>query len=55
MSRRVLYVAFGDKFIKEMLFSAECVKRHCPDMQMTVFTDRQVGPGGLQRSCRLVR
>ena len=42
MNRGVLYIAFGDNFIKEMLFSAESVKRHCPEMHITVFTDRQV-------------
>ena len=42
MERGVLYIAFGDNFIKEMLFSAESVKKHSPDLHITVFTDRDV-------------
>lgn len=41
-NKGVLYIAFGKNFIKEMLFSAESVKRHCPNMHITVFADRLV-------------
>jgi len=42
VDRGVLYIAFGKNFIKEMLFSAESVKKHNPDMHITVFTDRPI-------------
>ena len=42
MKRGVLYIAFGDNFIKEMLFSAESVKKHNPELHITVFADRPV-------------
>jgi len=42
MNRGVLYIAFGDNFIEEMLFSAESVKKHCPDLHITVFADREI-------------
>ena len=42
MSRGVLYIAFGDNFVKEMLLSAESVKKHNPDLHITAFIDKQV-------------
>lgn len=39
-TRGVLYVAFGDNFLKELLFSAESVKKYNPDLHITVFADR---------------
>jgi len=42
INKGVLYIAFGDNFIKEMLYSAESVKKHNPDMHITVFTDRPI-------------
>jgi len=42
MSRGVLYIVFGDNFIQEMKFSIESVKKHNPDMHITVFSDRDV-------------
>jgi len=39
MNRGVLYIAFGENFIKEMLFSAESLKKHNPNLPITVFSD----------------
>ena len=39
MNRGILYIAFGENFIKEMLFSAESVKKHNPNLPITVFSD----------------
>lgn len=39
MKRGVLYIAFGENFIKELKFSAESVKKYNPDLEITVFTD----------------
>ena len=41
MERGILYIAFGDNFIKELCFSAETVKRHNPDLHITAFTDKE--------------
>ena len=41
-NRGVLYIAFNDNFIKEALLSAESVKKHCPDLDVTFFSDRMV-------------
>lgn len=42
MSRGVLYIAFGEYFVKELLFSAESVKKHNPDLHITAFIDREI-------------
>ena len=42
MDRGVFYIAFGENFIKEMLFSAESVKRHNPNLHITAFVDREL-------------
>ena len=42
MNKGVLYIAFGEHFVKEMLFSAESVKKHNPDLHVTAFIDRQI-------------
>ena len=41
MKRGVLYIVFGDNFIKEMKFSAESVKKYNPDLHITVFSDKK--------------
>jgi len=41
-SRGVLYIVFGDNFIKEMKYSAESVKRYNPDLHITAFADKPV-------------
>lgn len=42
MSKGVLYIAFGDNFLKEMQLSAESVKKHNPDLHITAFTDKKI-------------
>lgn len=42
MKRGVLYIAFGDNFLKELKFSAESVKKHCPDLHITAFSDKKI-------------
>lgn len=42
MNRGVLYIAFGDPFLKEMLLSAESVKKHCSDLHITAFADQPI-------------
>lgn len=42
MNRGVLYIAFGENFIKEVLISAESVKRHNPNLDITIFSDREI-------------
>ena len=39
MNKGVFYIAFGDNFIKEMLISAESVKKHNPDLPIAVFSN----------------
>ena len=41
-SRGVLYIAFNEPFIKEALISAESVKKHNPNIDITFFSDRMV-------------
>ena len=41
-TRGVLYIAYGDLFVKEALYSAESVKAQCPDLDITMFSDRMV-------------
>lgn len=41
-SRGVLYIAFGDLFLKEVAFSAESLKKYNPDLHTTIFTDQEV-------------
>jgi len=50
MKRGVLYIAFGDNFIKEMLLSAESVKKHNPNLPITVFTNSPVDSEFVDRS-----
>ncbi len=40
-NRGVLYIVFGDNFIKELKFSAESVKKYNPDLHITVFSDKK--------------
>ena len=42
MDRGVLYIAFNENFLKEALISAESVKKHCPDMNITIYSDIEV-------------
>ena len=42
MEKGVFYIAFGENFIKEMLFSAASVKKHNPNLHITAFVDREV-------------
>ena len=42
MKKGILYIVFGDNFIQELKFSAESVKKHNPDMHITVFSDREI-------------
>jgi hypothetical protein len=38
-SRGVIYIATGRKFVAEALISAESVKKHMPDIPVSIFTD----------------
>jgi len=42
MNKGVFYIAFGDNFIKELLISAESVKKHNPDLPIAVFSDKPI-------------
>ena len=42
MSRGLIYVAHGEGFIKEAMMSALSVKKHCPNMNITLFSDVQL-------------
>ena len=42
MEKGVIYIAFGKNFIKEMLISAESVKKHNPGLHITAFIDSPV-------------
>ena len=41
MEKGVLYIAYGKNFIKELCFSAQTLKRHNPDLHITVFSDKE--------------
>jgi hypothetical protein len=41
MSSGVIYIVLGDlKYLEESIFSAKSVKKNCPDISITLFTDR---------------
>jgi hypothetical protein len=40
MTKGVLYIAFGECFMKELTFSAESLKKYNPELHVTVFTDK---------------
>jgi len=42
VEKGVLYIAFGENFVKEMLISAESVKKHNPNLHITAFSDREI-------------
>ena len=42
MKRGVLYIAFGENFLKEITISAESVKKHNPDLHITAFVDKPI-------------
>ena len=54
MNRGVLYIAFGDNFLKEMLFSAESVKKHNPNLHITAFADKKVESEFVDE-CRVIK
>ena len=54
MKRGVLYIAFGENFLKEMLISAESVKKHNPDLHITAFVDKPVDSEYVDK-CVLIR
>lgn len=40
MNKGIIYVVVGDiKYLKECIFSATSLKKHCPDIPITLFTD----------------
>ena len=39
MDRGILYIATGKNFTKELLLSAESVKKHNPGIHITAFVD----------------
>lgn len=42
IKRGIVYIAFGDNFIKELCFSAESVKKHNPNLHITAFVDKPI-------------
>ena len=42
MQEGVLYIGFGENFLKEMLLSAESVKKHNKGMHITAFVDKEI-------------
>ena len=54
MEKGILYIAFGENFLKEMLISAESVKKHCPDLPITVFSDKMVKSEFIDH-CKLIK
>lgn len=41
MNRGVIYIVVGKmRYLKECIFSAVSLKRHCPDIPITLFTDK---------------
>jgi len=42
MSKGILYVAHGKRYLKEVAISAESVKKHSPSLEITLFTDEEV-------------
>lgn len=40
--RGVLYIAFGENYIKEAIISAESVKLHSPNMHITIMADVEI-------------
>jgi hypothetical protein len=45
MTRGVIYVATGEKYVAEAIFSAASVKAIHPDLPITLFTDAETKPG----------
>tara|TARA_B100000287_G_scaffold392158_1_gene404338 strand:- start:173 stop:919 length:747 start_codon:yes stop_codon:yes gene_type:complete len=41
-NRGILYIAFGENFIKELVFSAESVKKHNPNLHITAYVDQPI-------------
>jgi hypothetical protein len=41
MNRGVIYIVVGElKYLKECIFSAKSLKKYCPDLPITLFTDK---------------
>ncbi|MAK60180.1 MAG: hypothetical protein CMK09_04300 [Ponticaulis sp.] len=38
----VIYIAFGEYYVNQSIFSAESLKRHNPDLPVTLFTDKEL-------------
>lgn len=43
-SRGIIYIATGDKYLKEMLFSASTAHKYFPNLPITLFTDDPANP-----------
>ena len=41
MKRGILYIAFGERFLKELNYSVESVKKFNPNLHITVFSDKE--------------
>lgn len=39
-SRGVVYVAFGNRYVAEAVYSAHSLRRHCPGLSTVLFTDK---------------
>ena len=40
MNKGIIYIVVGDiKYLKQCIFSATSLKKHCPDIPITLFTD----------------
>jgi len=42
MSRGIIYIATGEKYIKEALISAASLKDKMPDLSITLFSSKEV-------------
>jgi len=41
-NKGVLYIAFGEKYVDEAIYSAKSLKRHCPELPAALFTDKKI-------------
>ncbi len=42
MASGVIYIAFGEKYVKQAVHSAESVKKHSPDLEIAIICDENV-------------